>query len=314
MGPSRDLILQLLLPASLGAALVFGAQVLFDDEENQRAQISLLENRILDLELQLQQTQTALEDARFFTAGDFAPLAQMQGGTAPNSTKATAAQHPLEERANEVASDPIKPDSDRLLRDLSTRSERDPRALSEKIADLLAADASPNTIAIASKSLTDLADNQTLLPDYELESLYQQQHNPELQRVAAQVMATRGDSRLLEQQIAKTGARLQSEQPAQRQQALIELAKTRYAGAANVIAPLLQDEDTGVKLDALLALRATGNQNHLSAVEALVNHADPAVSWLAKEVRQELQNLSQTARTQLATADIVAELPAISIP
>ena len=311
MRPSRDLILQLLLPTSLGAALMFGAQTFFDDEENQRKQISLLENRILDLELQLQQTQTALEDARFFAAGDFAPLAQAQGGTASSSPMA-AAQLPLEEHANEPVSDSIKPDSDRLLRDLSTRSDRDPRALSEKIADLLAADASPNTVAIASKSLADLADNQTLLPDYELESLYQQQHNPDLQRVAAQVMAARGDSRLLEQQIAKTGAKLQSEQPAQRQQALVELAKTRYAGAANVIAPLLQDEDTGVKLDALLALRATGNQNHLSAVEALVNHADPAVSWLAKEVRQELQNLSQTARTQLATADIVAELPAIS--
>ncbi|WP_323813534.1 HEAT repeat domain-containing protein [Cellvibrio sp. NN19] len=311
MRPSRDLIYQWLLPASFGAALVFGVQVFVDDSEHSQQQISLLENRILDLELQLQQSQADLEDARFFAAGDFASLAQGQPAKPTSSARASQDQNLPAAVDKNQASVPAAPDSDSLLRDLSTQSERDPRALSEKIADLLAQDSSRTNIAIASKSLVDLADNRALLPDYELEALYQQQRNPELQRVAAQVMAARGDNRLLEQQIANSETRLHSDQPEQRQQALIALAKTRYASAANLITPLLQDQDTGVKLDALLALRATGNQRHLHAVNALVNDPDPAVSWLARDVSSSLQNLSDSARTQLATADIVAELPVI---
>ncbi|HSC67299.1 MAG TPA: HEAT repeat domain-containing protein, partial [Cellvibrio sp.] len=130
-------------------------------------------------------------------------------------------------------------------------------------------------------------------------------------RVLAQVMSTRGDNRLLEKQIQDSQARLRSEKPEERQQALVELAKTRYASAATVIAPLLQDGNNSVKLDALLALRATGNQSHTRLVEALVNDPDPSVSWLAKDVIANLQNLSEKARTQIASTDIVAELPAM---
>jgi HEAT repeat protein len=77
---------------------------------------------------------------------------------------------------------------------------------------------------------------------------------------------------------------------------------------------LLDDADNSVKLDALLALRTTGNQSHLRQVEALVSHPDPAVSWLAKDVVNTLQNLSEKARTQLGSADILAELPAVTAP
>lgn len=311
MRPSRDFIYRFLLPAGIGAALVFGLQAFVNDDEQQGKQISQLENRILELELQLAQTQTELEDARFFAAGDFGALTPAQTQTSKTPAGTTQAAQ-LPEVGEQATANTAPPDSDTLLRDLSTRSERDPRAFSEKVADLLASDASRTNIAIASKSLVDLADNRALLPDYELESLYQQQRNPDLQRVAAQVMAIRGDNRLLEQQIAKAETRLQSDNPELRQQALVELAKTRYASAANVITPLLQDDNTGVKLDALLALRATGNQRHLRAVEALVVDADPAVSWLAREVSSDLQNLSENARTRLATADIVAELPVIA--
>src|SRR5690606_6246498 len=117
-----------------------------------------------------------------------------------------------------------------------------------------------------------------------------------------------------DKQVSDAQARLSSESSVEKQKALVELAKTRYAGAANAIAPLLKDSDTGVKLDALLALRATGNQSHVHLAESLVNHADPAVSWLAKDVVDSLQNLSDKARTKIASADIVAELPITSSP
>jgi hypothetical protein len=49
-------------------------------------------------------------------------------------------------------------------------------------------------------------------------------------------------------------------------------------------------------------------------VQALVNHPDESVSWLAKDVISDLQVLSDRARTQIASTDIVAELPVAEAP
>jgi hypothetical protein len=315
MSIQTDFKKHLLLPALIGAAITYGALSLLDDESIQREQISALENRILDLELSLAQKEEELADARFFSAGAFGiadTSAQRQTG-ATNNPAAVAASAQTENADSEL-SNKVAPDSQQQLKDLGTLSDRDPRSFSEKANALLAGNSSKEGIAIVSKSVFDLAENSEILPDYELESLYQSQSNPDLQRVIAQVMSTRGDNRLLEKQITKAQTSLSSENPAIRQQALVELGKTRYASAANAIAPLLQDGDNNVKLDALLALRATGNQSHVRLAEALLNHPDPAVSWLAKDVVNSLQNLSERARTQLASTDIVAELPVITAP
>lgn len=304
-----------LVPAFIGAALTTGAHYFFNDDATQQLHISSLENHILDLELLLSQKEQELADARFFSAGAFATARQQQDQQPISNQRTVAAKKTQPIAAdNELASKPATPDNQQLLRDLSTHSDRDPRSFSEKAGALLATDSGRENIALVSKSVFDMADNREILPDYELESLYQQQSNPELQRVVAQVMSTRGDNRLLEKQIAKSQTNLVSDNPQLRQQALVELAKTRYVGAASAITPLLQDENTNVKLDALLALRATGNQSHVRAVEALLNDPDPAVSWLANDVVNSLQNLSDKARTQLASADIVAELPVIAAP
>lgn len=316
MSIQTDFKKHLLLPALIGATITYGALTLTDDDSLQREQVSALENRILDLELLLAQKEDELADARFFPADAFgvAGASAQAPSLATNSQAAvTATNAQPEHSASEPGTNAVA-DSQQLLKDLVTLSDRDPRSFSEKANDLLARNASKESIAIVSKSVFDLAENPEVLPDYELQSLYQNQSNPDLQRVIAQVMSTRGDNSLLEKQIANTQTSLGSENPAIRQQALVELGKTRYASAANAIAPLLQDGDTNVKLDALLALRATGNQSHIRLVEALVNHPDPAVSWLAKDVVNSLQNLSERARTQLASTDIVAELPVIATP
>jgi HEAT repeat protein len=116
----------------------------------------------------------------------------------------------------------------------------------------------------------------------------------------------------MEQLIAEAKPALGSENPNVRRQALNDLAKTHYAGAASAIAPLVQDSDISVTLDALLALRATGNESHIHYVEKLVNHPDQSVNWLANDVINTLQNLSTKARTKLTSADIAAELPPIA--
>lgn len=316
MVTNSDFKKHLLLPALIGAAITYGALSLTNDDGPQRAQIAALENRILDLELLLAQKEEDLADAHFFSAGAFAVAdtsAQAQAG-ATNNQAAVAATNAQPASAESQLSSNAAPDSQQLLKDLGTLSDRDPRSFSEKANELLGGNSSKESIAIVSKSVFDMAENREILPDYELESLYQNQSNPDLKRVIAQVMSTRGDNSLLEKQIAKTQTSLRSDNPAERQQALVELGKTRYASAANAIVPMLQDGDNSVKLDALLALRVTGNQSHVRQVEALVNHPDPAVSWLAKDVVNSLQNLSEKARTQLGSADIVAELPVIAAP
>jgi len=315
MGANTDFKKHILLPTLIGAAIIYGVLTLTADDSHHREQIAALENRILDLELLLAQKDEELADARFFSAGAFSAAntfeQQQTSATQKQISGAVTSAQPAQTERELVASNTAS-DNQQQLKDLGTRSDRDPRSFSEKANDLLAGNSSKESIAIVSKSVFDMAENREILPDYELESLYQNQSDPDLQRVIAQVMSTRGDNSLLEKQIAKTQASLRSDNPAERQQALVELGKTRYASAADAIMPMLQDGDTGVKLDALLALRATGNQSHIRQIESLANHPDPAVSWLAKDVINNLQNLSERARTQLASADIVAELPLIS--
>lgn len=303
----------ILLPALIGAALTYGALTLTADDSPQREQTAALENRILELELLLTQKERELASVRSFAFGFEQPSTiNGAGNSAPVSNAQKNAQAELNNDAQ--AMQEAVADKDQKVKALSTTSDRDPRSFSDKVNDLLAMEPSQENIAIASKSVFEMADNRESLPDRALENLYQQQTNPDLKRVIAQVMSTRGDNSLIEKQIGEAQTDLKNTNPAVRQKALVELAKTHHASAATAIAPLLQDSDTGVKLDALLALRATGNQSHIRLVEALVNHPDPSVSWLANDVISNLQNLSDKARTQIANADIVAELPVLIAP
>ncbi len=313
MNTTSQIIKPILLSALVGAALTYGVLRLTADDSLQHQQITALENRILDLESLLTQKEQELNRARAFAFG-FEPQAisteTKQADPALNAEK--NARPALGNNVQE--SNPVVVDNDQKVKALSTISDRDPRSFSDKVNDLLATGSSAENIAVVSKSVFDMADNRENLPDYELESLYHNQRNPDLKRVVAQVMSARGDNSLMEKQISDAQSGLKNANPAERQKALVELAKTHHASAATAIAPLLQDSDTGVKLDALLALRATGNQSHIRLVEALVNHPDPAVSWLANDVISNLQNLSDKARTRIASADIVAELPIMEAP
>jgi hypothetical protein len=235
----------------------------------------------------------------------------------------TAQREPVavQEQKNQVRDQPPAPpneaatkavDIEQIRKDLSTRFIGDPRTFGEKLRDFVAENTYPQTIAIACKVVADLAENPDTLSNEELVSLYDNQTNKEFKRVLAQVLSLRGSNSLMEKLVAEATTALKSNNPAERRKVLLELAKTHYAGAANVIAPLVQDSDTSVKLDALLALRATGNESHIRHIENLINHPDQSVSWLANDAISQLQNLSTKARTKLTAADIAAELPLIS--
>ncbi|TWT19074.1 hypothetical protein FQY83_11935 [Luteimonas marina] len=207
-----------------------------------------------------------------------------------------------------------RPDADQLLKDLLTLAWNDRRSFAEKLDDFLAEHPGRDGIAIASKGVFDLGDNRDVLSDSALESLYLDQQDPALKRVLAQVASMRGDNGLIELHIAQAAAGLRSNVPAERQQALVELSRTRHVAAADLAAPLLRDPDTGVVLDALLALRATGNQRHVRLAERLLDHPDESVRWLAMDVVTDLQMLSDQARTRIADNELAAELPPLPLP
>ena len=297
----------------IGAILFLGAGYLLAGDSDKDQAILSLEDKIKNLEASLAQKDENLKNLRM--------LALRQQGksdlVAANNTvteicrqAAEANQFQPSDNAQMFASE--TPNSTQVLKDLGTISVNDPRSFVEKANDLLSAD--PGNVAVISKSIFDLASNRETLPDYMLQTMYSNQTDPDLKRVIAQVLSNRGNNTLIENQITEAQSRLKSANPTERQSALTNLAKTHSSNAADAIAPLLNDSNVDVKLDALLALRATGNQTHISFVQNLVNDPDPSVSSLAKEVIGDLRNLSDSARTMLSVADIASELPVIQTP
>lgn len=302
-------IKQFLLAASVGAAITYSLVFFLEDNSESYNYITGLENRITELEAALaKKNQDNAASLQGFSAPTNSNAANKILALS-NSTQPDNIQPDSTESTN-----PVAPDHQQVLKDLATRNDFNPRSFSERINDFLSENPGKDNVALAAKAVVDMADNSEALSNFELEAVYQKQNDPDLKRVTAQVLSMRGDNSLLEKQIVDAQAGLRSDNPEARQKALVELAKTRYAGAANAIAPLLQDKNTAVKLDALLALRSTGNESHLHLVQSLVDDPDPSVSWLAKDVMDNLQHLSERARTRVSTNDIVAELPPVANP
>ena len=304
----------IVIAACTGAVLAFSVQFFVADDTDQTQKILMMENRIKALEALLEKKDQQLKTTSWLSLQS--RIANNSGNPvgragAGNAAAADAGQ-PQGTDGQYSASVPI--DSGKMLKDLGTRSLDDPRSFPEKVNDLLANDASQETVAIVSKGIFDMATDRESLPDYALQSLYNNQKDPDVKRVIAQVLSQRGNNTLMENHLSEARARLKSDDPTDRQHALQNLAKTHYVNAVSVISPMLHDADINVRLDALLAMRATGNQSHLALVESLLNDPDPAISSLAIDVAGHLRNLSDSARTTLSSADIAAELPLIPHP
>ncbi|MDH5835219.1 HEAT repeat domain-containing protein [Luteimonas kalidii] len=235
----------------------------------------------------------------------FAPPAFSATRPVAGAAGGTAGQNPT--------ADP-EPDTDQLLKDLLTLAWNDRRDMRDKLEDFLVEHPGRDGIAIASRGVFDLAANADVLPDHALQALYLDQRDPEFKRVLAQVASMRGDNSLIELHAAEAATGLHAATPGERQQALTALARTRHVSAADLAAPLLRDPDTGVVLDALLALRASGNQRHVALAERLRRHPDESVRWLANDVAAELRMLSEHARTRLDDDELAAELPPLPLP
>jgi HEAT repeat protein len=301
---------QLLLFTLIGFACGSGLAYLMGDRDRGDAGIASLQQTISSLQTQLDAKEIELERLRHSKSGGAVLNAVIKN--VPNSAVARArdeSENTNEQADDEAIAPPEALDGVMTLKDLETESDIDPRPFADKLKDFLAENVDAEKAAVASRGIFDMAKDRENLPDYALQSLYNKQSDPNLKRVIAQVLSQRGNNFLLDSQIAETQAQLKSDQPADRQAALNELAKIRSVKAVDVIVPYLQDADTNVKLDALQALRETGNQSHVALIQTLVNDPDPAVSSLATEVQNQLKNLSSTARATISSSDIEATLP-----
>ena len=272
------------------------------------------EQRIQSLEVENSRLRSALEsrEVESHDAGARAPDREARAATmrADKSHADTASEKAGGMRS--AAADGTG--SLQILKDLDSASETDLRSYLEKLQELLSGNPTEEEIAIASRFIFEKAGDRQGLPDYALQSLYASQSDPDLRRVIAQVLSQRGNNTLLNNQIAEAQAKLMSRQPRVRQDALAQLAKMHSTQAVDAIAPFLQDPDTTVRLEALFALRDTGNQHHVHLVEGMVNDPDPSVSALAADVLSSLRNLSASARTSYSRSEIEAELPPIANP
>jgi len=306
--PGRSKI-QLLVFTLVG--FVFGALLVYRLTSSDDPKIASLQRTISSLQIQLiaKDNELRVLHERASMAPAFAPAVFNSAPTRAVINAPEEATDSSEQVSDESVDAPAALDGIATLKDLETESDSDPRLFADKLKDFLAENAGPERAAIASRGVFDMANDRNNLPDYALQSMYNKQSDPNLKRVIAQVLSQRGNSVLLDTQIAQAQANLKSQQPDDRQAALNELAKTRSVKAVDAIVPYLQDPDTNVKLDALQALRETGNQKHVGFIQTLVNDPDPAVSSLAAEVQSQLKNLSSSARTTISSADIEATLP-----
>jgi hypothetical protein len=306
-----------LLFAGIVSAVMFGgAGYLAAGGSDQSQMRSSLEEKIKILEASLAQSEENLKSLRMLAVRQNSKSDVVAANSVTEICNQTREERNQQYRpednfqtfANEA------PGSIQVLKDLATNSLNDPRSFAEKANDLLSNDPTKEKVAIVSKGIFDMTNDRENLPDYMLQSMYNNQTHPDLKRVIAQVLSNRGNNALIDRQITEAQTRLKSADPGERQSALTNLAKTHSSNAATAIAPLLKDPNIDVKLDALLALRATGNQTHINLVENLLNDPDPSVSSLAKDVIGDLRNLSDSARSLLSIADIAAELPMMQNP
>jgi hypothetical protein len=303
----------LLFAALIGASFFYAVNYFTADDSDQNQKMLSMENRIENLEGSLEKKERELELLRMLALRQ-----NDKNGLANINTVAEvcklAEENQLGQSDDEETMVDATPANLQTLKDFETDLFNEPSSFIEKFNQLLSGAPTKGKIAVASKAIFDMADDRENLPDYALHSIYSNQSDPDLKRVTAQVLSLRGDNVLLDDQIADAQARLRSEQPSDRQDALQSLARTNNSKAVNAIAPLLHDSDTDVKLEALTALSATGNQTHVGLVEMLLKDPDPAVSSLASNVISHLKNLSDSARTSLSSEDIAAELPQMENP
>jgi RNA polymerase-interacting CarD/CdnL/TRCF family regulator len=272
------------------------------------AEKKMLQQRVTELEEQVNRLQKklAVQDLKFSTPNQAALLEKQK--PLLEKKKPLSDTNLADDYANRM---PRSPDENNYMWQRETMQHlqklvlTNPAEAAKLLRDLAEKNRNNRDSLVVARGIYELSKDKTNLPNDLLTSMYQGQVDLEVKRVSAQVLAQRGDSSLLEKYIDEEGAQqLSKDDPMERSAGLYALSQTGNSLAANAIVPLLNDPDDSVRLDALTALKVTGNQSHLSGVKSLLSDPDEEIRALAKDVIDNLSNLSDSARTTVADTDI----------
>src|SRR4051812_44826848 len=171
--PSKSL----LFAGIVGAVIFLGAGYMLAGDSDKDQTILSLEDKIKNLETSLAQKDENLKNLRMLALrqqgkGDLVAANNTVTEICRQAAEANKEQFQPNDNSQFV-SEVI--DSNQVLKDLGTLSVNDPRSFVEKASDLLSADPSKEKVAIVSKSILDLASNRETLPDYMLQTMYNNQ-------------------------------------------------------------------------------------------------------------------------------------------
>jgi DNA-directed RNA polymerase subunit F len=276
------------------------------------AEKKMLQQRVTELEEQVNRLQKklAVQDLKFSTPNQAALLEKQK--PLLEKKKPLSDTNLADDYANSAANRmPRSPDENsrmwqrEAMAHLQKLALTNPAEAAKMLRDLAEKNRYNPDSHIVARGIYELSKDKTNLPNDLLTFIYQGQVDLGVKRVSAQVLAQRGDSSLLEKYIDEEGAQqLSKDDPMERSAGLYALSQTGNSLAANAIVPLLNDPDDSVRFDALTALKVTGNQSHLSGVKSLLSDPDEEIRALAKDVIDNLSNLSDSARTTVADTDI----------
>ncbi|MDO6684130.1 MULTISPECIES: HEAT repeat domain-containing protein [unclassified Agarivorans] len=272
-----------------------------DDLERLREKLHLAEVQLQQVDYSPQQAELLLTHCEP-TTGNITVQANLPSNAQQNAAQTDKAAIGIETNAisNQAASDTVA-----ALRQLASDSPFD---VEEQINTLLLSKQA-NDLAALSRLIYEWRQEPQSLPDYLVTTIYDNGHNDNLRRISAQVLAQRGDYSLLEDYVAEQSEAINSNQDHQRSQALYALSQTNNYLAVPLIQPLLNDPSASIRVDALMALRATGNGTHAAIAQELVGDSNQQISALAKEVVNLLNQLPDDARQRVSQDDIKQNTP-----
>lgn len=158
----------------------------------------------------------------------------------------------------------------------------------------------PYNIALVGYAVLHLQDSDAALQNDDLYSFYQN-GDTALQMMTATMLANRGDDTLLRDYVDARASDLRSKDAQLRARAVESIGyfqKNEYA--ARQILPLLNDEATEVRLQAVQALAYCGDKTHIKAVEQLLRQeSDENIRQSARSAIEALREDGASGRMRI---------------
>jgi hypothetical protein len=212
------------------------------------------------------------------------------GPDADETTRLDTAREVLAAQGTDAA------DHQLVHRSLAVVSELDPATVSATVHELLVStDAGAESQAALARALVPLAEQDDVLPTANLVTCYDL-GSRDVQRVAAEALARRGDDSLSQRFAERCADELLHADGGVRAEAVRDLAELRAPELAQRLAPLLADAEPEVRLASLRALEHSTDPLVQDRLRALVDDPEPHVRSVARRAVKRLDRAVEGGR------------------